>query len=190
MSTTGKFYGVQTLDDIRARCRIDDESGCWVWTGAFSDRRTPTVSLSPGVLRERRFTMSAIRAAFLLAGRRVTAGQLVYRTPLCPTAACCNPEHHKAGTAQDASRAAVQRGTYKTVQRNALLQTNRLRQAVHIDKVRAIEAFLREGNPATLASAQFGVCVDTCREIARGRHFHQRRLECKNASVFSWRPQP
>jgi hypothetical protein len=186
MSTKGMVFGIQTINDIKDRCRVDEETGCWIWTGAFSDRRTPTVSIPPGVLREKRYTMSAIRAAFLLAGRRLIGTQVVYRVPSCPTPHCCNPNHHKAGTTAEANRAAAERGAYDTVQRTVWLQKIRLRQAIPIEKVRAIEEHIAAGNTAKSASDTFGVCVDTCREIRRGRHFHQRPLECKNSSVFSW----
>ena len=28
--------GVRSLADIRSRCVIDAETGCWIWRGAFS----------------------------------------------------------------------------------------------------------------------------------------------------------
>jgi len=28
--------GVRTLEDLRIRCVIDTETGCWLWRGAFT----------------------------------------------------------------------------------------------------------------------------------------------------------
>ena len=94
---------VDTIETLRARCDIAEVSGCWLWTGAAQrdyTRMRPVVWLP--MLGG---TISCRRAAWLLSGRAIRNGHLVWST--CGVDLCCNPDHLMAGTM--AQRGAWQR---------------------------------------------------------------------------------
>lgn len=88
--------GIRTLEDLRVRCWINPETGCWEWRGAM--QRTPDRNPEPRVwLANERVTSTIGRAAWNLAGKRkLPSGYTVWRTCRCES--CGNPEHLRSGT--------------------------------------------------------------------------------------------
>jgi len=81
-----------TLDDIKDRCRIDEDTGCWIWTGAKSGGWpriwAPDHTLHAGELR----TQTGRRAAWhIKTGKPIPSGWRVFGT--CTQRDCCNPAH-------------------------------------------------------------------------------------------------
>lgn len=89
--------GIRTLDDLRARCYVNDETGCWEWRGCV--RKGQAVIWLP----ETRSAVSASRALSLLLGISLRPKQLL--VPTCGDATCCNPDHRKVGSRSDLFRA-------------------------------------------------------------------------------------
>lgn len=184
-------HGIYTLEDIKGRCRVDELSGCWHWTYAISDggkpnsSRTPRVSLPPGVISESHRTISVARVVWLMLGRPLRAGHVVWRT--CLHDDCCAPGHLRAGTK-------AQEGAWMTAnghrRGNPLRQAINLRnvaqsQAVPLAVVRTIEAAIAAGTLQRDIAATTGVNKATISKIAQGKHLHQRRT-VPAASVFAW----
>ncbi len=75
---------IRTLEDLRGRCVIDDITGCWNWGGTYHGK-LPTARVCAGVggLQEKSRNMSAMRAAWILAGKDVAPRQNVYHAVGC-----------------------------------------------------------------------------------------------------------
>lgn len=182
--------GVYCLEDIRQRCRIDGPGGCWEWAMAVSDggrvssSLTPRVSLPAGVLSCKSRTVSVARVSWLMSGRPLSAGQVVWRT--CCNELCVSPKHLKAGTkAQEGAWMAANGHRKGDIRRAAInLAITARTQAVPVEKVRAIEAHLADGMKHDEIHALTGVSWSTISKIANGRHLHQRRA-VRGASVFN-----
>lgn len=182
--------GVYGLDDIRDRCRVDELSGCWVWSMAVSDggkpcsSLTPRVSLPAGVLSHAPRTVSVARAAWLMSGRSLRTGQVVWRT--CCNELCVSPKHLKAGTKREEGAWMAANGHRKGDARRAAINLANVAntQAIPAETVRRIEGLLADGVLQWRIRELTGVHEATISKIANGRHMHQRRV-VRGASVFS-----
>lgn len=178
--------GVRTLEDLKLRCRVDELTGCWIWLGGHGGRNggVPMTHVSAGVLCESRATMSAMRAAWLLSGREIEPGKLVYRRFTCKSPSCCNVEHLACGGVKLKCRSAGKRGSFNTTER--LLQLRRI-GPVHTPEVVAsiADAVHVRGLSCDAAAAEFGVDKGAVKRIRRGEHRHQRAKVLPGASVFN-----
>lgn len=185
--------GVYRLSDIRDRCRIDRETGCWLWSMAVSTGGRPHSSLTPrvllpkGVLSADHRTVSVPRASWLMSGRTLEPGHLVWRT--CGRELCVNPDHLMAGTKAEEGAWTRESGRLRgSLMRVAVNTRNAAKaQAIKPETVRAIEQQLAAGRLQREVSADFGIHLTTISKIARGLHVHQRGGGCqvRGASVFA-----
>lgn len=178
--------GVRTLEDLKMRCRIDELTGCWIWGGGHGGRtgNVPTVALAAGAVCEGRVTMSARRAAWLLSGREIEPGRLVYRRFTCQSPSCCNVDHLACGGVKLKCRAAGKRGAFSTPER--LLQLRKIGPVHTPETVASIaDAVHVRGLTCDAAAAEFGVDKGTVKRIRRGEHRHQRAQVLRGASVFN-----
>lgn len=180
--------GIQDLDGILQRCSIDTDSGCWVWRGGMNSSGVPLCNLPPGVLAPGRKVLSARRAAWLLSGRRLAAGQIVYRQHCCTEERCVNPYHSAAGAkgAQIASAAKRDPEHFRGVDRLRGLRRQAFTQAKSVELVGQIERMLSGGHTAAHCASHFGVHRSTADAIAKHQHIHQRPAVLRAASVFAW----
>lgn len=90
---------MKTIEDVRQRCRIDEETGCWHWGGEMKSgkagSRVPAIYLFDS-LRQKHRVMSGPLAILELTGRRSTAKTMGWRGCLCDD--CLNPKHVMGGT--------------------------------------------------------------------------------------------
>lgn len=83
---------IRTLDDLKARCEVDEQTGCWVWTGSRDANGHPKpyiINPSNGQGAQ----MSGARALLLLTGQPVVDGHAYVRVATCTNEACVSPEH-------------------------------------------------------------------------------------------------
>lgn len=181
--------GVRKLADIKARCRID--GACWRWALAMSDNgkhastRTARVHIPPGVLRPTKYCTSAGRAAWLLSGKPLADGQVVWRT--CCHDDCCAPAHLMAGTkAEEGAWMAANGHRRGDPRRAAVNMLNVARtQAVSAEIVASVAQQLAAGGVLQReVAAQWGLHLATVNKIARGKHLHQRGA-VRGSSVFN-----
>lgn len=181
--------GIRTLDDIMSRCFVDGDTGCWLWRGALvQPQGMPYTHLPAGLFGcERRQQMSARKAAWLLAGKPLAAGRVVY-VDRCKDQKCVNPEHLRAGSRSQAMQAADRNvGSYSDPMRRARLARYRLTWTTPVEKVRAVEASIAGGMTAKAAAHEHGLRYEIAKDILRGRHPHQRGSAhlMRGASVFA-----
>ena len=182
--------GIHSIEDIRARCVVDQDSGCWTWSGAMSvsNNSTPMLYVMPGLLgNERGYSTSGVRVAWLLSGRRLGAGRVVWRH--CCNHKCLAPDHLRSGTRADLGRHITAAGLIRVdpsyrIQRAKHSQL----QPIPADIVRQIEADMDAGVSRKDLRARYSVGRSLLWKIATGQHTHQRGRLAQGASVFSWRP--
>lgn len=182
--------GIRTLDDIKGYCVVD-EAGCWIWMGGYSqDGYIPKAHIPKEVAE--RFgiasrTMSAYRAAWLLSGKKIGPGQVVYRS-VCLSSKCVNPSHCKVGTKGDMHARYSASGKNKG-QPNRIIANmkNRAKLFLPLEKVQAIEAALAQGMKIKDIMAALHTDGGTVRKIRAGVYPTQGKIEMvhANSSIFA-----
>ena len=186
-------FGVYTLDDIAKRCAIDDDTGCWHWRMAISDggktgsSRTPRLSMPVGVMGNVNRTMSVARVVWIMQGRPLRRGWVVWRT--CRNDDCCAPEHLKAGTKANEGAWARADGRLRGDPTRAAINLRTLAstQAVPREIVEAIANRLAAGELGKALAAAYGINKATVSRIKKNNHLHQ-RAGVIGSSIFSFRP--
>jgi hypothetical protein len=176
-----KCRGVHSYADLVDRCRINDETGCVEWGGAI-DRGVCKVNV-PGL-----GVTTAQRAGWLLAGRGIAPGGVVWRKH-CGNRLCVLPEHGSTGTRQQMRRDCGRSGREKgSPVRAARLRKLGAANAVPVEVVREIERMLAGGAKRADVVAAAGVDPSTVTKIRQGRHIHSagRAVLLPMASVFAW----
>lgn len=88
------------LQQIKDRCRVDDLTGCWLWTGAMSEGKYPRVHAMDHTAGAKR-VQTGPRAAWQAAtGKAIPPGHRVYHKH-CAAPACLNPAHLACGPTAD-----------------------------------------------------------------------------------------
>ncbi len=91
--------GIKTLDDVMARCFINEVTGCWEWRMAMSGGR-PGSNLPIAWFAAKRKTLSVLRLVWdFTHAVPIGAKRMVWRK--CDCDSCVNPEHLKAGTRKE-----------------------------------------------------------------------------------------
>lgn len=183
--------GVRSIDDLRGRCHIDEITGCWLWRGGFSNANdyspTPTCQARIGGAEKPRI-IAAPRAAWLMSGRLLAAGQIVWRSR-CSEAACINPAHCKAGTQREMMAEIKASGRLRgNPERAAMNMRSVLKMATPVEVVQRCEAMFKAGMLQKDVRAETGLRPETLRAIRLGTHINsttKQRLVTQ-ASVFSW----
>lgn len=183
--------GVRTLEDLRDRCRIDDITGCWIWSLCCAMPRgcpTPLTHLRAGLVgNDRDANIPAARAAWLLAGNKLKPGQLVWRHA-CKAGLCINPEHCRAGTRREMHAAIADSGRNKGSPIRAVINAkNRLPMMIPAETVRRAEAMFAVGDLQKTVREALGMSQLTAASIRKGLHPHSagRQRLLRGASVFS-----
>jgi hypothetical protein len=171
--------GIYCLEDLRQRCVIDKESGCWRWglsmNKAGNGAIVPRVSIPAGALCEHRVSsMSGGKAAWLLSGRRLLGKRVVWRT--CGCRECVNPAHLMSGTKAQEGAWIARTGALKgsVARRIACIRNVARTQALPPAKVSAIAEEMAAGMLQRDICARHGISLATASAISQGKHLHQR----------------
>ncbi len=189
--------GVHTLDDLRGRCRIDDETGCWLWAGALSRSTNRNVTPTSRVYLPRPDgsggdLTTGQRAGWLLSGRSLKDGQVVWRE-VCWRHLCINPDHCRAGTRRQMHEALAASDRLKGDPRRALANAKNVeRQLLPAAVVARAEAMFADGALQREVCAELGISQGPAARIRRGTHPNcaARQKLLRGASVFSWGQKP
>ena len=187
--------GVRTLSDLKGRCVIDDETGCWLWQGAISHAKTrkvrpiPRVWLSGDLLGipQAARVLTAAKAAWLLAGKPLADGHIVWRC-VCSNNLCTNPAHGKGTERAEMHRALAASNRIKGNPLRAVInERNRSMTLIQPEVVREAEAMFAAGRMQKEVKAAMGLSNRTLQLIRTGLHPNSagRRRLVRGASVFS-----
>jgi DNA-binding CsgD family transcriptional regulator len=187
----GKHIGVTSLAGIKDRCRIDTITGCWNWAWCKSRGQTfetPAVHLGAGVAgMTKHTTLSTYRAAWLLAGKSIEPGNVVYRT--CCNPDCCNPAHLAQGTRAEMHGHYAATGRYKgQPHRRVANAKNRAKLTTPRERVQQVEAMLAAGKMVKEIKEELQIASKTIQAIRERRHPNcsqpARQQIIRGASVF------
>lgn len=176
--------GIRTVEDLRQRCRIDEETGCWVWSMAarkYEGKREPETAVW---LAEPRKAVNGKKAAALLSGRTFRKGQLAYGT--CCNWQCVNPDHVKVGTPKQRGAFVASRGHLKGCPTRAVKnkQAGRVRSRVTMELAEWIRESPQTGRDV---ACTMGLAESVISRIRRGQSWTA-SPKLAAASVFSWQP--
>lgn len=169
--------GVHTLDDLRQRCNVDEDDGCWRWRMERVDGSARVHMLVDG----KRTKMSGRRAALILAGKRIPAGHEAYARPACPHTDCVNPEHCRSGTRGDVRRFLASRGRWSLPHCYAHLLPHAAAMR-KLDDAQRLEV-AQSSESAKVLAARYGCSTDLINKVRSGE-----RRAAPASSVFAWRP--
>ena len=165
--------GIRSIDDIKARSRIDDITSCWLWAGAMKNS-APRVWL-PG------FGVVSMARALQIVQFGTTPTNSRMLIPTCNRVNCGNPAHRRWGT--KAEMFSVLMGDMSPDHRARMTLGKRARSKVCTSE---IAAGIRASNePAQQIADRIGVHVTHVYRIKRG---HAWADGLQASSVFAWRP--
>ena len=186
-----KGNGVKNLADLRSRCRIDAITDCWNWSLCVSLPRgtlTPVTYIAAGILdNDKARVMTAVRAAWQLAGNSLRQDQFVYRYE-CKARLCINPAHCRVGTRTEMFKAISDTGRNKgSPARAAQNMANRRSMMISVERVRAAEAMFADGIKQKDVRAALRLSSESAAAIRNGLHPHStgRSHLVVGASVFN-----
>jgi hypothetical protein len=173
---------INSLDDIRARCWVDEDTGCWVWRlAADKDGQGKCSYKRPDGTKTQ--TTSRRVSWMMSTGKPIAPGLVVYQK-LCRDPLCVNPAHLACGTKAEAGKRLRDEGHLRGHPARIAKNTRLVHQHIAIldwAKVREIRA--SNADRYTLA-ALYGVKPKTIRDVQNQRCWR----EVANSSVFAWRP--
>jgi hypothetical protein len=175
-----KSGGIRTIEDIRQRCHVEADTGCWIWRGYASKDMSPHPVMRLAALG---ICVSAGAAISLITrGERSTPAKVMYAH--CGNSLCCNPAHRRSGGKKAAMKVAGQTGRPKPADVVAkMTRAARARSPFTADDVSDIRA-LQGKEPARNVAARFNVCTATICRIWKGQNW---RTATTGSSVFNWR---
>ena len=156
------------LEQIKARCVIEEETGCWHWTGALSDGKWPRV-YAPNHSKEGSpiQVQTGRRAVWhVLTGKAIPDGYRVHGR--CDDPQCLNPDHMRCGPTAEWGKTLRRKGIYKGKAKRILANraTGRARSALTPELIKEITTSEETGE--ALAS-RLGLSRSVVSKARRGR---------------------
>lgn len=136
-----------TLDDIKDRCTVDEDTGCWHWKGALSEGKWPRIHApnhrKPGSPME---VQTGRRAVWhVKTGVAIPENHRVYGT--CTDPQCLNDAHMRCGPPRDWGKHLAKTGAYKNkvTRQIASRRTGRARSVLTADLIAEIQQSTESG---------------------------------------------
>lgn len=167
--------GITTVDDVRARCRVDPVTRCWEWQGAMRSRdrqQQPAMHAFDHAAGEKR-TMTGPRAVWNIAhGSAPLPGYIVFRA--CCNRLCLNPVHLRearslAEVGEHRRRAGVEKGKHVEAKRANIRKAHAAAGVVYTPD--SVVAEIRSADASVTGrslSHRLGVSENTVSRIRRG----------------------
>lgn len=176
--------GVRSVEDLRKRCVVDTDTGCWHWKQCFH-QGSPRV-IMPHPTTGKIVHMRGRRAALVLQrGRDLPAGHKAWRRDCCESDDCVNPAHARSGTRLQWSAWARREGVYDTQAKRIAMRRLAEKRTRVLDEAKRRE--IVESSESTYALAKrYGCSQFAVWRVRAGQDRTGQLLP--GASVFSWRP--
>ena len=171
--------GIRTVEDLRQRCRIDPDTGCWHWGLAIVQGYPKVHFVTP---EGKRVSMRGRRAAlYLRRGRDLPKGKMAFPADQCRAVDCVNPAHARFGDrlvhGEYLKRTGKAKSPRKTAANKAIARAKRAK----ITSEQAAE--IRHSEESTYALARkYGIAQSAIWSIKKGRSWLD---TLPTASVFS-----
>jgi hypothetical protein len=155
------------LEHIRQRCRIDEDTKCWIWVGALSDGKWPRIHSpnhsKPGSPME---TQTGRRAVWQLStGKAIPKGHRVYGTCRCDT--CLNPGHMKCGPAAEWGKYKAEIGLHKTMRH--VIGARKVGRAASVLTDETYAEILSSSEPGLHIAKRLGICRQVVSRARTGK---------------------
>lgn len=112
-----------TLQKIKDRCRIDADTGCWIWAGALSAGKYPRIWAPDHTAGGQLKAQNGIRAVWhVVTGKAIAPGHRVYHQQ-CTQNACVCPAHINCGPTASWGAQVARHGNWKG--QSTRIQANR-----------------------------------------------------------------
>lgn len=170
--------GIRDIEDLRQRCRVCDETGCWHW-GLAIVQGVPSVHF---VLNGKRMKQRGRRAAILLSGRSIPKGHVVFAKDICKSDDCVNPDHSRSGNRNASGAALAASGKVKGLPTKIKASRESWKKRKKITEEMAVEIRASDESAYKL-SKRLGISTYAIWACKVGRSHKP-----QGASVFNWRP--
>lgn len=156
-----------TLDDIKQRCHIDEDTGCWHWRGAIANGKFPRVySQNLAKAGSPMEAQTGCRAVWQLnTGKAIPKGHRVYKT--CPCPDCLNPKHMACGPTAEWGRHMSKIGSNKTMAHRIGARKRGRAMSVLTDEVYA--EIMESKETGVQLAKRLGVSEQTVSKARKGR---------------------
>jgi len=175
--------GIRTIEDVRKRCRIDDETGCWLWSLYVVNGRPQCCYTLPDGTRRKQSARRCV--AELKAGRVLPPTVFAFAAAHCNEPTCANPAHTRTGNRTQANRATAKSARFLAgAARRSMKATicNRLvRAKITMEIAREIRG---RTEPAHVLEREYPIKRSAISNIRAGKSW---RETVSGASVFAWR---
>lgn len=165
--------GLRTVQDLMDRCRVDDETGCWIWSYGRDPNGRPTTWLPE---QGRRVSLG-VAIGFLKTGLAPEKG-VVWHC-ICTTTNCANPKHRRAGNRSSQMLAA--KLTRSPLAKAYIAATKRRTSKLSDESAAAIRA---SDEILKVLAERYGVSISMCSLIRR--QVRRRPLAAAGSSVFNF----
>lgn len=176
--------GIRTVEDLRIRCHVDEDTGCWIWRYGKS-QGAPRVHLAINGINT---AMRGRQAAMvLLRGGPLPAGQWAFPRMCCSHTDCVNPAHTRTGSRKQWGEWCKATGKLKTPSRSlgAFKSWGKRKRRFTADDI----TYIRSSDESVAALAKhYGCWPNTIHQVRQYITYRNERIEKPGASVFSWRP--
>lgn len=157
--------GVRTLECIRDRCRIDEDTGCWIWGLMCTGKSNlPMVRFEGKAQGVRRVVLGMI-------GRPVPDGWTAVRRGSCHQK-CVNPVHLKGLNPSQYMRwlnaNSTMNGVAHSAARTLALRRRSSTKIESVEQAEEIRMRVASGEDRGALADEFGVCRNHLNRIARG----------------------
>jgi len=175
--------GVRSVEDLRARCRVDEDSECWHWT----------LSTFEGVPRvhywapdgKKRHDKGRRAAVTLATGKLPPAHHIAFAKAECKSIDCVNPDHCRTATKVEWGRHLTKIGAVKNLASKAAGSRKGWEKRGRKITPEMVREILHSEESNRTLGKKFGLSNYAIWSV---RHRLSHRETMQNASVFSWRP--
>lgn len=176
--------GINCLERLMLRCRIDSVTDCWNWSMAVYSTGLPIAHVrfpwAPNVKKK----TTGKRAAFeLKSGKPTPKGWFVWST--CGNELCCNPDHAERGSPKAYGEAMKKYGWHKDSPAHMRANRELMKKKRKLTDQQAEEIRNSDLSIAEL-SRIYGLGKSGICDIKRGNRY--KTVGVANSSVFAWRP--
>lgn len=178
--------GINSLERLKLRCRIDPITDCWLWSMAvYKASNLPIVHARfPWDSNKKKKTTGKRAAMHFKLGHPLKKGWFVWGT--CGVSRCCNPDHADYGDAASYGDAMKRFGWHKESPARIAAIRKRMEKYRRLTEDQAKEIMMSELSIEKL-SVIYNVGRTTIADIKRGTRY--KKTGVANSSVFTWRPE-
>jgi hypothetical protein len=170
--------GIRTVSDVKDRCIIDSETGCWLWAGATASAKGRIIPVAWFASEGRVVTVP--RMAYAMKNK-AKPGPMVWR--ICRNDRCCNPTHMQSGTRKEWGAWLAGEGFLKNDPQRSAINTRIRRSRKDNALSEELAAWARESEQSGVEAAHaLGVSPTTVSRVRMGRVW---REAVAVSSIFS-----